>query len=152
MSSARRFSTIHDLASLRLHADGTRVPPDPLSNPSGSQISHPRQARRAIQDTRGNWIARDAGAVAGGAMKRRRGVGAGTESDEDGQGQASKKRKTSKGKRAARRVAFDNDLEFLGTPSKASESSGYHAIPSSVSPTLSLLPLHPDFCTHVRIC
>ena len=85
-------------------------------------------------------------------MKRRRGIRVGTESDDDGQGQASKKRKTGKGKGAARRVVFENDLEFLDTPSEASGSNRYHAIPSSVSLTFSLPPLHPHCCTHVRIC
>jgi hypothetical protein len=133
MSSARRYSTVHDLASLRLHPDGTRVPLDPFSNASGSQRLHPRQARYAVQDVRGNWIAHDAGAIAGGAVKRRRRVEEETQSDEGRQEKAGKKRKTGKGRGTTRRVEFENDLEFLSAPPETtSGSNGYHAVPSSV--------------------
>ena len=53
MSSTKRRSTVHDLASLRLHPDGSKV-----SN-SGSNVEL-KKSRHTTKDTRGNWIAHDA--------------------------------------------------------------------------------------------
>lgn len=68
--SVRRRTTVHDLASLRVHPDGSRV-----QNPPKHHIKHdddhedrlldkilrPRRAHYVGQDSKGNWIAADAG-------------------------------------------------------------------------------------------
>ena len=53
MTEARQ-STVYDLTSLRLHPDGTRV----LRTESNRRL---RVAKYSVQDSRGNWIANDAG-------------------------------------------------------------------------------------------
>ncbi len=63
MSAVKRRSTVHDLASLRLHPDGTRVA-------NSEQNNRPRHAKYVVKDSRGNWIARDAGGL--GQVKQRR--------------------------------------------------------------------------------
>ncbi|KAH9927347.1 uncharacterized protein B0H18DRAFT_820573, partial [Fomitopsis serialis] len=60
--STRRLSTVHDLASLRLHPDGTRV----QNNNKNLRI---RGAKYAARDSKGNWFARDAGGT--GRVKQR---------------------------------------------------------------------------------
>ena len=59
----RRQSTVHDLAALRLHRDGSRI----LN--SDTNLSS-RRAKYATRDARGNWIAQDAGGL--GTVKLRR--------------------------------------------------------------------------------
>ena len=49
-----RLSTVYDLSSLRLHTDGSRVH-------QTSANLRPRKAAVSVRDSRGNWIARDAG-------------------------------------------------------------------------------------------
>lgn len=68
--SQRRYNTVHDLAALRLHPDGSRV------STSSVQNVRPRGAKHVTQDARGNWIARDAGGL-GRVKKRRRRKGKG---------------------------------------------------------------------------
>lgn len=53
MGTTKRKSTVHDLSSLRLHPDGSRVG-------SSSSNVRPRSAKYVVKDLRGNWIARDA--------------------------------------------------------------------------------------------
>ncbi|KAG2361442.1 hypothetical protein BDR07DRAFT_1334463, partial [Suillus spraguei] len=53
----RRKSTTHDLATLRLHPDGSRVQQSSVNRST-------RTAPSTVPDTRGNWIARDAGGKA----------------------------------------------------------------------------------------
>ena len=60
--STRRLSTVHDLASLRLHPDGTRV----QNNDKNLRI---RASKYAARDSKGNWYARDAGGT--GQVKQR---------------------------------------------------------------------------------
>lgn len=52
--SIRRKSTTHDLATLRLHPDGSRVQ-------QSSVNARLRTAATTVIDSRGNWIAKDAG-------------------------------------------------------------------------------------------
>ncbi|PIL37614.1 hypothetical protein GSI_01308 [Ganoderma sinense ZZ0214-1] len=52
----RRRTTVHDLAALRLHRDGTRV-----ANSDSNSSS--RRAKYTIRDARGNWVAKDAGGL-----------------------------------------------------------------------------------------
>ncbi|KAI0941215.1 hypothetical protein AcV7_002845 [Taiwanofungus camphoratus] len=61
--TSRRRSTVHDLAALRLHPDGTRV----QNSESNLRL---RRAKYTARDGRGNWFARDAGGV--GTVKTRR--------------------------------------------------------------------------------
>ncbi|KAI0638633.1 hypothetical protein C8Q77DRAFT_1070779 [Trametes polyzona] len=63
--NTRRRSTVHDLAALRLHRDGTRV-----LNSDTNRSS--RRAKYAVHDSRGNWIARDAGGLANVKQRRSR--------------------------------------------------------------------------------
>ncbi|KAH7926803.1 hypothetical protein BV22DRAFT_1118678 [Leucogyrophana mollusca] len=153
--SIRRKSTTHDLATLRLHPDGSRV------QQSSNNVKH-RTAKYAVEDARGNWIARDAGGH--GTVKKRKNVGISAEElDREDIGLSSdgeirhRSRSNSKGKRkepegsdededngmrdprARKRRSFIRDLSFLvptsGLP--APEPSGSHinsggAIPSSV--------------------
>ena len=70
--SIRRRSTVHDLTSLRLHPDGSRVQISQGGSSSGasSQVAKKttinrnkslRLSKSTVQDAHGNWIARDAG-------------------------------------------------------------------------------------------
>ena len=55
-----RRSTVHDLTSLRLHPDGTRIT---LNKNKGKEKA--RAVAYTVKDRHGNWIAGDAGGVAG---------------------------------------------------------------------------------------
>ncbi|KAF9236198.1 hypothetical protein BU15DRAFT_77171 [Melanogaster broomeanus] len=95
--SIRRKSTTHDLATLRLHPDGSRV------QQSSVNARH-RTAGSTVVDSRGNWIARDAG---GQSSVKKRNVSAPAD---DGEGEhielpsdeESGKRARSNGKRKQR--------------------------------------------------
>ena len=131
MNGFKRRSTIHDLASLRLHPDGTKVA-------STSTNSRPRKAKYVRKDPRGNWIAHDAGGL--GSIKLRREIGQDDEDlgaqGEEGTGTGAATSAIDKGKargtpedddhrptrssrtplgsaRAKRRKAFADDLGFL---------------------------------------
>ena len=52
----RRRTTVHDLAALRVHRDGTRV-----ANSDSNSSS--RRAKYTTRDARGNWVAKDAGGL-----------------------------------------------------------------------------------------
>lgn len=52
-----RLSTVFDLSGLRLHTDGSLVV-------QTSKNSNLRFSKRTVQDTRGSWIAKDAGGLA----------------------------------------------------------------------------------------
>ncbi|KAI0690839.1 hypothetical protein BC835DRAFT_158406 [Cytidiella melzeri] len=56
MSGFKRRSTVHDLSSLRLHPDGSKVI-------NSDTNLHSRKAKYAAKDARGNWIAQDAGGL-----------------------------------------------------------------------------------------
>ncbi|THH06620.1 hypothetical protein EW145_g3953 [Phellinidium pouzarii] len=70
--SIRRRSTVHDLASLRLHPDGSRVQNNGLCDRQidGTNTRTSRLAKYTARDAQGNWIARDAGGL--GAVKQRK--------------------------------------------------------------------------------
>ncbi|KAI0371458.1 hypothetical protein BV20DRAFT_965196 [Pilatotrama ljubarskyi] len=131
----RRRSTVHDLAALRLHRDGTRV-----LNADTNRSS--RRAKYAVRDSRGNWIAQDAGGL--GNVKQRRAssrpaddgdVSAPEEDKEVAEGpQASPKNDKGKGRardeegsdlddaanpRARKRRRFDEDLSYLTAAASA---------------------------------
>lgn len=72
-----RRSTIHDVAALRLHPDGSRVA-------TGGKSKAKKQNKRIIQDHRGNWVAQDAAGLAG--IKRRR-AAADDEQDKEAEGE-----------------------------------------------------------------
>ncbi|KAI6100154.1 hypothetical protein F5141DRAFT_1051669 [Pisolithus sp. B1] len=63
--SLRRRSTTHDLATLRLHPDGSRVQ-------HTSVTARPRTSKYTVVDARGNRFARDAGGAS--SVKKRRKV------------------------------------------------------------------------------
>ncbi|KAG1805380.1 hypothetical protein EV424DRAFT_1330245 [Suillus variegatus] len=132
--SIRRKSTTHDLATLRLHPDGSRVQQSSINRRT-------RTAPSTVPDTRGNWIARDAGGKA--AVRRIRNATAKVD-DEDGEsidirlsdelgedestvetskkgkeraiesdGEDSTKDRTGRDWRARKRRSFTEDLSFL---------------------------------------
>ncbi|PSR78319.1 hypothetical protein PHLCEN_2v7441 [Hermanssonia centrifuga] len=113
MSAVKRRSTVHDLASLRLHPDGTRVA-------NTERNTRPRQAKNATKDSRGNWIARDAGGL--GQVKQRRAArpeqGGGGEEQVDGNGEGDEVRRSSKakGKQRAREEDGEVDEDVLRDP------------------------------------
>ncbi|KAL7282751.1 hypothetical protein ACG7TL_004226 [Trametes sanguinea] len=124
----RRRSTVHDLAALRLHRDGTRV-----LNSDSNRSS--RRAKYAVRDARGNWIAHDAGGL--GNVKQRRSASRPGHDDEpyaDERESADEVPRTpskDKGKgrahedevdeelnpRARKRRRFDEDLNYLASGS-----------------------------------
>ncbi|KAG8218952.1 hypothetical protein J3R82DRAFT_4663 [Butyriboletus roseoflavus] len=134
--SIRRKSTTHDLATLRLHPDGSRVQ-------QSSVNARRRTAGYTLVDSRGNWIARDAGGKT--SVKKRRNVNSSHAGDADGEyidlsGDEERGRRQSKGKQRARdsqtpeedlppepeserldtrtrqRLSFTRDLSFLDPP------------------------------------
>lgn len=148
--SIRRKSTTHDLATLRLHPDGSRV------QQSSVNARH-RTAGSTAVDSRGNWIARDAGGKS--SVKKRRIVNSSHADDADGEfidlsGDEERGRRQSKGKQRARdsqspeedlhqepesellntrtrqRLSFTRDLSFLDSP-RVSVSSLEHDIDHS---------------------
>lgn len=74
--SIRRKSTTHDLATLRLHPDGSRVQQSSINR-------QPRRAQQTVPDIRGNWIAQDAGGRANVRKIRTRAAGAGAQAEEN---------------------------------------------------------------------
>ncbi|KAI0774698.1 hypothetical protein BD413DRAFT_472319 [Trametes elegans] len=120
-----RRSTVHDLATLRLHRDGSRV----LN--SDTNLSS-RRAKHAVRDARGNWLAHDAGGL--GNVKQRRSASQPDRGDvsepEDDADEPPHSPSKNKGKgrargddesgnehdlnpRARKRRRFDEDLGFL---------------------------------------
>ncbi|KAG6819138.1 hypothetical protein H0H93_015031 [Arthromyces matolae] len=130
-----RLPSVYDFSSLRLHPDGSRV------EQSSAQNLKLRYAAGAVQDSRGNWFARDAaGAGKVGRYRRVRDeegdgedVGEGINEEEE----APRTRRKDKGKgkasrsnpRPAKRRKFVEDFEFL-TPENPDESSS-EPLPSS---------------------
>ncbi|KAA1468979.1 hypothetical protein DENSPDRAFT_551518 [Dentipellis sp. KUC8613] len=154
----RRLTTVHDVASLRVHPDGSRVPANP--RPAGRpKRLHPRQAHYTTKDVRGNWIARDAAGL--GTVKKKITVEEAASEEEEEEGGASSQGKgkgavrgtntgsadeeeeevgrRSEGYRARKRRRFENDYDFLGTrdsqiarqAAEASSSKSGLPVPSS---------------------
>lgn len=68
--SVRRQSTVHDLASLRLHPDGSRVQNLSRAEKEGRpSAASTRLAKYTTRDAQGRWIAYDAGGL--GTVKQR---------------------------------------------------------------------------------
>lgn len=137
--SGRRLNTVYDYSSLRIHPDGSRVE-------QSSRNLRPRTSRTSIQDSRGNWIARDAGGL--GIIRRYRRVR--EEIDGEvislGEGKSLEGRKgKGKGKakavgyrkrddRAAKRRKFVHDFDFLETStSNTPTQPDAQPLPSSVN-------------------
>lgn len=156
-----RRSTVYDLASLRLHTDGSRV------YQSSSTNLKPRNAKLALRDIRGNWIARDAGGTA--KIPRWKNVSTpatedgsveleelsqsnlvepeleeqekqGDKEDEEGDEQNTLKRKPKRiDRRTAKRRKFAHDQSYLGetaADANFTEESRFLPLPSSVSSNL----------------
>ncbi|KLO14513.1 hypothetical protein SCHPADRAFT_850845 [Schizopora paradoxa] len=123
-SRTRRRTTVHDLASLRLHPDGSRVQnSQSLSHdgtPGVSSQTNLRASKYIAQDARGNWIARDAGGadfVKRKYGKQDKGKGRATNLDigeDDGVVSDGDEVKDS---RAIKRRKFLHDYSFLGSSS-----------------------------------
>ncbi|EGO02131.1 hypothetical protein SERLA73DRAFT_71269 [Serpula lacrymans var. lacrymans S7.3] len=127
--SVRRKSTVHDLASLRLHPDGSRV----QQSSSNTRI---RTAKYTTQDNRGNWIARDAGGlgkeiVIEGPMKGSETSTSKEKMTNDGeidQAEADDTAMSWRDHRARKRRIFNKDMDYLTarSVSKTQQASGSH--------------------------
>ncbi|OAX43368.1 hypothetical protein K503DRAFT_168504 [Rhizopogon vinicolor AM-OR11-026] len=155
--SIRRKSTTHDLATLRLHPDGTRVQQSSVNR-------RLRKARSTVPDIRGNWIARDAGGRADVGQTRTRTATASAQAQDedeeifdihlsDGLGEEgltvrtnakgkqkatesdaedSSGERTGKNSRAKKRLGFTQDSSFLApSPSRFIRGSGSESESSS---------------------
>lgn len=119
----RRRTTVHDLASLRVHPDGSRVQnANTLSHlqddviPGVSSQTNLRSSKYIAQDARGNWIARDAGGA--GLVKRKyrkqdKGKGRATDLDDEGVDDVVTDEEDAKDSRAIKRQKFLHDYSFL---------------------------------------
>ncbi|KAF9226824.1 hypothetical protein BS17DRAFT_776178 [Gyrodon lividus] len=155
--SIRRKSTTHDLATLRLHPDGSRV------QQSSINTRH-RTAGSTVVDSRGNWIARDAG---GQSSVKKRSVSVLTDVGEGeniklSSDEESAKRARGKGKgkqptrdsepldedsspepeylnpRTKRRLSFTHDYSFLDPPPVSVSTLEQDAYDSDASSCCSL--------------
>lgn len=153
--SGSRLSTVYDFSSLRLHPDGSRVH-------QTSKNLRPRNALVSVQDSRGNWFARDAAGL--GSVKGYRRVRDDTEgekfdfgeaeseqSEYKGEGKGKAKVATGRGydQRPAKRRKFAQDFDFLETPSFSTPTE--EPLPSSVNTTLYALT-SPIYWYKIRIC
>ncbi|KAG9317773.1 hypothetical protein JVU11DRAFT_1993 [Chiua virens] len=143
--SIRRKSTTHDLATLRLHPDGSRVQ-------QSSVNARRRTAGSTLVDARGNWIAKDAGGKS--SVKKRRRISSVTADDAerefidlsgDEEGGEDAPSQSKGGQRAhdslppdegepqepeweglntrtRRRISFTHDLSFLDPPPTSASS------------------------------
>ncbi|PFH50404.1 hypothetical protein AMATHDRAFT_47903 [Amanita thiersii Skay4041] len=118
-----RRSTVYDFSSLRLHRDGTRVQ---QSDDANLGRRHPRRASGtsggkgiwrggvgAVKDSRGNWIAVDAGGSGrvGAHVHRRRRRRASQRSSPPSGLSSSQDRTNSKGKGKARAIEDQDDVD-----------------------------------------
>lgn len=127
-SNNRRRNTVHDLAALQLHPDGSRVGA-PLVDRDG------RAAKNAVRDARGQWIASDAGGGMAAVPKRPSvrmappgtGEGQGSESEHsDGEGVSTfpkRKRRAPRGTRARKRQKAEDRLDFVQNAEAVASSS-----------------------------
>jgi hypothetical protein len=153
--SIRRRSTIHDLASLRLHPDGSRVQnphikEDELELDASQQNLSSRRAHYVGKDAKGNWIAKDAGGrgfvkeIKAGSKRKSNANSSDEEIQldserriDDPEGEAEQEgKKELKDARAKKRRMFYEDYSFL-------EDAGSTAGPSR-SVSLSLPPQTQD--------
>ncbi|KAG6902591.1 hypothetical protein C0995_014598 [Termitomyces sp. Mi166 len=129
-----RLPTVYDFSSLRLYPDGSRV-----------QQKSKAAIARVVQDSRGNWLVRDAaGSGAVGRYRKVREEKEGLEEkwndvDEGEEDDSFKDRGKGKEKeiprrrhnpRPAKRQKFSQDFDFL-TPTASTGSSSIDALPSS---------------------
>lgn len=124
--STRRLSTVHDLASLRLHPDGTRV----QNNDKNLRI---RASKYAARDSKGNWYARDAGGT--GEVKQRFAKSRREDAEEEESSAAEEA--NSKGKQRAGSESED-EREFKDY--RARKRRRYLADESFIAPTTSGAP------------
>ncbi|KAH0840218.1 hypothetical protein J3R83DRAFT_1222 [Lanmaoa asiatica] len=171
--SIRRKSTTHDLATLRLHPDGSRV------QQSAANARH-RTAKSTLVDFRGNWIAKDAGGK--GTVKKRRRVNTAHTDEADGEfidlsDDEEHARSQSKGKQRARdshtpdedtsqepgserldtrtrqRLSFMRDLSFLDPPvsiSSLEQDIDHSDAASARDPVISFPDPAPDLLKSIH--
>ncbi len=122
----RRRTTVHDLASLRVHPDGSRVQNAQAFGhdqdgeiPGVSSQTNLRASKYVAQDARGNWIARDAGGTVNVKQKfTKQDKGKGRATDEDGGGAeqlVTDEEEDAKDSRAVKKQKFQHDYSFLST-------------------------------------
>jgi hypothetical protein len=132
--SARRFTTSHDAASLRLHASGSRVPTSDAPNVG------PHRGKRSVRDARNNWIATDPAGLPVGAKGRERvirrgedGVGEEVDIDEEEEGHGGHEETVVKKRKARKRARVHEEPAFLGSE-PASSIAGPSFFHEGVSP------------------
>ena len=173
--SIRRQTTVHDVANLRVHPDGSRVSQarhedHPATTSSSlSNASALRAANYVSRDVQGNLIAKDAGGTATIKRKFSKGKGKAISMDDaevffGSAGESGSDDESKKDSRKGKRRKFHHDLSFL-SPSKllptsppssqqdASTDSSELPVPSSVSHTYTCSIFEFLFLTtlHTRI-
>ncbi|KZT70288.1 hypothetical protein DAEQUDRAFT_756445 [Daedalea quercina L-15889] len=125
--STRRLSTVHDLASLRLHPDGTRV----QNSDKNLRI---RASKYAARDSKGNWFARDAGGT--GQVKQRWAKPRDEDEDEEEEDStgADDDEQQSQTKSKGKQRAKDDNEEHL-KDYRARKRRRYYADESFIAPT-----------------
>ncbi|KAJ8082211.1 hypothetical protein PM082_008058 [Marasmius tenuissimus] len=108
-----RKSTVYDLTSLRLHPDGTRV----LRTESNQRL---RASKYSVQDSRGNWIATDAGGSGHVTRYRTLREGGRERADEDFEDELKSRTTDEEGLllkdyRAKKRRKFQHDFDFISS-------------------------------------
>jgi hypothetical protein len=133
--SARRFTTSHDAASLRLHASGSRVPTSDAPNVGL------HRGRRSVRDAQNNWIATEPAGLPVGAKGREQvirrgedGVGEEVDIEEEHEAEHDRHEEIAVKKRKARkRARVHEDPAFLGSE-PASSIAGPSFSHEGVSP------------------
>ncbi|KAK1228097.1 hypothetical protein PQX77_008868 [Marasmius sp. AFHP31] len=107
-----RKSTVYDLTSLRLHPDGTRV----LLTENNRRL---RVSKYSVQDSRGNWIATDAGGSGHVTRYRALREGGRERADEDVEDELESRTADEEGLlkdyRAKKRRKFQHDFDFISS-------------------------------------
>ena len=121
-ASTRRRSTVHDLSTLRLHPDGSRVA---IHSPTRVDLRSSRM-RNTGRDTRGNRVARDAaglGAVPKRTVIREDDIGDDNDNGNDSEDIEIRKTEPRTPLRKKRR-RIDENLDFLGDPQNRARCTG----------------------------
>lgn len=126
--TTRRRTTVYDLADLRLHPDGSRVQQSSESNLRAGA----RHSASTVQDSRGNWVASDAGGSARVVKRKKVSTRKTRSQDSDGEEiEVSGELPPLKHHSALKKIAFEQDMTFLDERPEPSQ----HELspPSSVS-------------------
>lgn len=129
--STRRLSTVHDLATLRLHPDGTRV----QNSDKNLRI---RASKYAARDSKGNWFARDAGGT--GEVKQRLSKSRAKDAEEEQSTEAGEEELTVAKPSGKQRAETESEGEREFKDYRARKRRRYIADESFIAPTTSGTP------------